>query len=85
MAAPTAGPRSGVNDSGPQKSFLTPTVVVAGTRAMARSRKGAMRSQSGSISPKAKSDSTPPTDHVAASGSNSPTISPAPSGLQAGA
>jgi len=57
----TMGLRSGVNDSGPQKSFFAPTWREAGTRAIAFSRNGAMRSQSGSISPKEKSLGMPST------------------------
>eukprot|EP00601_Ochromonadales_sp_CCMP2298_P031582 CAMPEP_0173342140 /NCGR_PEP_ID=MMETSP1144-20121109/10020_1 /TAXON_ID=483371 /ORGANISM="non described non described, Strain CCMP2298" /LENGTH=129 /DNA_ID=CAMNT_0014288657 /DNA_START=512 /DNA_END=902 /DNA_ORIENTATION=+ len=52
----------------------------AGTRAMAFSTKGVMRSQSGWISPKEKSG-TWDTFHAAAWVSKSPTSSPPPSGL----
>ena len=56
-----------------------PTRAVIGTRDMARSRKGVMRSQSGGSSPKEKSSGIPPTFHGAHTGSNNPTINPPPS------
>jgi len=74
------GERSGVKLSGPQKNFFTPTSRVRGTRLIAVSRKGAIRSQSGSISPKEKSDGIPATFQAAACGSNKPTMRPPPSG-----
>ena len=37
--------------TGPQKKLLTPASRQAGTRLMARSKKGVMRSQSAGISP----------------------------------
>jgi hypothetical protein len=50
-----------------------------GTRCMARSRYGPIRSQSGASSPNEKSDGTPPTLHGAQTGSNSPIMRPPPS------
>ena len=78
-ASPTAGERSGVNDSGPQKNVRMPTSWVIGTRSMACSRNGAIRSQSGGSVPKEKFGGMPSTDQAAASGSKSPTIIPPPS------
>ena len=49
------GARSGVKLSGPQKNFFMPVSSEAGTRAIAFSRNGIIRSQSGSISPNEKS------------------------------
>ena len=71
--SPTIGLRSGVKDSGPQKSFFAPHSSESGTRAIARSRKGASRSQSGSSSPNEKSSGTRGTLHAAASVSKRPT------------
>jgi hypothetical protein len=68
-----------VNDSGPQKKVRTPTSRVTGTRAMAFSRNGPIRSQSGGILPKEKSRGIPSTFHGAACGSKRPTIIPPPS------
>ncbi len=73
------GARSGVKDSGPQKKVRTPTSSVAGTRDIARSTNGPMRSQSGVIWPKEKSSGTPATDHGAHTGSKRPTMRPPPS------
>ncbi len=70
---------SGVKLSGPQKNFRTPTSWETGTRLMAFSRNGVMRSQSGGISPKEKSSGTPSTFHGAQTGSNRPIIRPPPS------
>ncbi len=70
---------SGVKLSGPQKNFLMPTSVEMGMRLMAFSRKGVMRSQSGSISPKEKSSGTPFTFQGAQTGSKRPIIRPPPS------
>jgi len=68
-----------VKDSGPQKKVRMPAVSTTGTRAIAVSRKGAIRSQSGGIVPKEKSSGTPSTCHAAATGSKRPTIIPPPS------
>ena len=68
-----------MNDSGPQKNVRTPTSSVTGTRAIAVSRNGPIRSQSGGILPKEKSAGTPSTRQGAATGSNRPTIMPPPS------
>ena len=65
--------------SGPQKNFRIPTSIETGTRAIAFSRYGPMRSQSGAISPKEKSSGTPSTFHGAQTGSNRPIIRPPPS------
>ncbi len=62
--------------SGPQKNFFTPAVSEIGTRAIARSTYGPMRSQSGWISPNEKSCGTRPTFHGAHTGSNRPIIRP---------
>ena len=62
--------------SGPQKNFFTPISLVTGTRCIAVSRYGPMRSQSGGISPNEKSSGTPPTFHGAQTGSNRPIIRP---------
>ena len=78
-ASPTTGDRSGVKLSGPQKSFLIPVSNVTGTRDMARSTNGPMRSQSGAISPKEKSSGTPSTFQGAQIGSKRPIMSPLPS------
>jgi hypothetical protein len=43
------GARSGVKLSGPQKKVRMPASAATGTRLIARSRYGAIRSQSGSI------------------------------------
>ena len=74
-----AGSRSGVKDSGPQKKVRMPTSTATGTRDMAFSTNGPMRSQSGGISPKLKSRGMPSTRHAAARGSKRPTIMPPPS------
>ena len=58
--------------SGPQKSWRTPVSFEIGTRSIAVSMKGAMRSQSGGISPNAKSSGTPSTFHGFASDSKKP-------------
>ena len=68
-----------MNDSGPQKKVRIPTVSTTGTREMARSTNGPIRSQSGVISPNEKSLGMPSTDHAAARGSNRPTSRPPPS------
>ena len=68
-----------MKDSGPQKNVRTPTSMVIGTRAIAVSRNGAIRSQSGGRVPKEKSRGTPSTFQAAARGSKSPTIIPPPS------
>ena len=68
-----------MKDSGPQKNLRMPAVAVHGTRLIARSRNGAIRSQSGVISPKPKAGGMPSTPQAAASGSNRPTINPPPS------
>ena len=78
-ASPTAGIRSGVNDSGPQKNVRTPTSRVTGTRAIALSRNGLIRSQSGLSVVNVASRGMPSTDHAAACGSKRPTIMPPPS------
>ena len=65
--------------SGPQKNFRMPASSVIGTRAIAFSRYGPIRSQSGGSSPNEKSSGTPPTFHGAHTGSNRPTIRPPPS------
>ena len=62
--------------SGPQKNLRTPVSSEMGTRCMAFSTYGPMRSQSGVISPKEKSSGTPPTFHGAHTGSKRPIISP---------
>ncbi len=68
-----------MKDSGPQKNFRIPTLAVTGTRAIARSTNGPIRSQSGVISPNEKSRGMPSTRQAAASGSKRPTIMPPPS------
>ena len=68
-----------MNDSGPQKNVRTPASRVTGTRAIAFSRNGPIRSQSGGILPNEKSGGTPSTRHGAATGSKRPTIMPPPS------
>ena len=68
-----------MNDSGPQKKVRTPTSRVTGTRAIAFSRNGAIRSQSGGIWPNEKSPGMPSTRQAAAVGSKRPTIIPPPS------
>ncbi len=78
-ASPTAGIRSGVNDSGPQKNVRTPASSVTGTRAIAVSRNGDIRSQSGFRVVKDAVAGIPSTAHAAARGSNRPTIIPPPS------
>ena len=65
--------------SGPQKNFRMPTSSETGTRVIAFSRYGPMRSQSGGSSPKEKSSGMPSTFHGAHTGSKRPTISPPPS------
>ena len=62
--------------SGPQKNFRMPTSSDAGTRCIAFSRYGPMRSQSGGISPKLKSAGMPSIFHGAQTGSNMPIIRP---------
>ena len=62
--------------SGPQKNFLMPVSSERGTRLIAFSTYGVMRSQSGSISPNEKSCGIPPSFHGAHTGSNSPIIRP---------
>ena len=62
--------------SGPQKNFFTPASIEIGTRAIAFSTYGPMRSQSGWISPNEKSSGMPPTFHGAHTGSNRPIIRP---------
>jgi hypothetical protein len=71
--------RSGVNDSGPQKNVRTPASRVTGTRAIAVSRKGDIRSQSGFRVVNDAVAGMPSTAHAAARGSKRPTIMPAPS------
>ncbi len=78
-ASPTAGIRSGVNDSGPQKNVRTPASRVTGTRAIATSRNGAIRSQSGFNVVNDAVGGMPSTAHAAARGSKRPTIIPPPS------
>ena len=78
-ASPTMGSRSGVKLSGPQKNFFMPTSAVIGTRAIAVSRYGAMRSQSGARSANGMSVGACSTFHGAHTGSNNPTMRPAPS------
>ena len=73
------GSRSGVKLSGPQKSRRISESREQGTRSMAFSMYGAMRSQSGSRVPKEKSRGIPSRRQGAQTGSNSPTISPPPS------
>ncbi len=75
-ASPTIGRRSGVKLSGPQKNFLTPVDIAIGTRCIAFSTYGPIRSQSGWISPNEKSSGIRPTFHGAQIGSNSPIIRP---------
>ncbi len=62
--------------SGPQKNLRMPMSNEIGTRLMARSTYGPMRSQSGLISPNENPAGTPSTCHGAHSGSNRPIISP---------
>jgi hypothetical protein len=62
--------------SGPQKKVRMPVSIEIGTRLMARSTYGPMRSQSGWITPKEKSLGMPPTFHGAHCDSNSPIINP---------
>ena len=78
-ASPTIGARSGVKDSGPQKKVRMPDSRVIGTRDIARSTYGPMRSQSGVISPNEKSPGMAPTFHGAHTGSKRPIIRPLPS------
>ena len=78
-ASPTAGARSGVKDSGPQKNVRTPASRVTGTRSIAFSRNGPIRSQSGLSVVKLAERGMPSTDHAAACGSKRPTIMPPPS------
>src|SRR5215813_9594829 len=78
-ASPTTGNRSGVKLSGPQKNLRTPTSVEIGTRAIAFSRYGDIRSQSGGSSPKEKFSGMPPTFHGAQTASKRPIMRPAPS------
>ena len=68
--------RSGVKLSGPQKNLRTPVSSEIGTRCIAFSTYGPMRSQSGGISPNEKSSGTPSTFHGAQTGSNRPIIRP---------
>ncbi len=53
-----------------------PVSIATGTRPIAFSTYGPMRSQSGGSEPKEKSSGTPSTCHGAHTGSNSPIISP---------
>ena len=62
--------------SGPQKNLRTPASIEIGTRLIAFSTYGPMRSQSGLISPNEKSSGTPSTFHGAHTGSNRPIIRP---------
>jgi hypothetical protein len=62
--------------SGPQKNFLMPIFSLIGTRAIAFSRYGPMRSQSGGSEPNEKSGGMPSTRHGAHTGSNRPIIRP---------
>ena len=62
--------------SGPQKNVRMPVSSVIGTRCIAFSTYGPMRSQSGGISPNEKSSGMPSTFHGAHTGSNRPSISP---------
>ncbi len=78
-ASPTAGWRSGVKDSGPQKKVRIPASRVTGTRDIAFSRNGPIRSQSGGRVPNEKSVGMPSTRQAAACGSKRPTIIPPPS------
>ena len=68
-----------MNDSGPQKNVRMPTSSVTGTRAIAVSRKGPIRSQSGWILVNDDPAGTPSGCHAAAFGSKRPTIMPPPS------
>ena len=70
---------SGVKLSGPQKKSLMPDSSEMGTRLMAFSKNGVMRSQSGGILPNEKSSGTRSTIQGAHTGSNSPIIRPPPS------
>ena len=78
-ASPTIGDRSGVNDSGPQKNVRTPASSVTGTRDIAVSRNGPIRSQSGLSVVNDEPAGTPSGCHAAARGSKRPTIMPPPS------
>ena len=69
-----------MNDSGPQKNVWIPASRVAGTRLIAASTYGPIRSQSGAMVPNEKSSGIRPTFHGAHTVSNSPTIRPSPSG-----
>ena len=62
--------------SGPQKKVRTPPVSEPGTRCIAFSRNGDIRSQSGGRVPKEKSAGTPSSRQGAATGSKRPTIRP---------
>jgi hypothetical protein len=70
-----------VKDYGPQKNYFTPAFTADGTLLKAFSTYGVILVQSGYISPKLKSSGILPTFQAAATGSNSPTISPPASGL----
>ena len=62
--------------SGPQKNVRIPVSMVTGTRCMAFSTYGPMRSQSGGMDPNEKSAGMPPTIHGAQTGSNRPSMRP---------
>ena len=79
-AGPSSGRTSAVNDSGPQKKVRTPVSDSTGIRSSAGPRNGSIRSQSGLIFPNENPSGTPSSDHGAATGSNSPTSMPSPSG-----
>ncbi len=65
--------------SGPQKKVRTPTSAEIGTRLIAASRYGPIRSQSGGSAPKEKVSGMRSTCHGAHTDSKSPTMRPPPS------
>ena len=78
-AGPSSGSTSAVKLSGPQKKVRIPASERLGMRAIAFSRCGVMRSQSGGMVPKAKSSGACFGCQGAATGSKSPTSMPSPS------
>ncbi len=70
------GRRSGVKLSGPQKNVRMPVSIDTGTRDIAASTYGPMRSQSGWIEVNDESAGMAPTFQGAHSFSNKPIISP---------
>ena len=70
------GRRSGVKLSGPQKNVRMPVSIDTGTRLIAASTYGPMRSQSGWMVVNEESRGMPSTFQGAHTGSNRPIISP---------